>query len=385
MNTKWVEVHGSGSPECDGIYCPSEECEKTSESGVKSAKGFWNGKPAWDRVDGKASRSPSISYSKSYSAWRIALLNGHLAYTVNNSDADLPPSNPEAWEVYSKKGAQAPAPTVTIHDADPRFRKTPNVVFVLGGPGAGKGTMCSVAVEQLGWNHLSAGDLLRAERKKGGALGAQIEEIIVAGGIVPSEITVRLLKNAMLAVDREAGSSAGACNFLVDGFPRNQENVDAWEAVVGDDATVRTMLFFECPLEKLEERILSRAKFSGRKDDNVESLRKRFKTYKQETMPVVTLYRTRGACIEIDSSKDRVDVWATVSEALRPFTDAAFFNSPLTETSECHLGLRKWPEKKEKKEKEAASSLAVSPSTVAGLVVVVAVAAGLWFAFAKKR
>lgn len=51
------------------------------------------------------------------------------------------------------------------------------------------------------------------------------------------------------------------------------------------------MLFFECPLEELEKRVLKRAKHSGRNDDNVESLRKRFATYKEETMPIVDVFR----------------------------------------------------------------------------------------------
>ena len=52
----------------------------------KSSLGYWNGKMAWDRVDGKAKRNPSISYSQSYKAWRIARLDGHLAYTIVNDD-----------------------------------------------------------------------------------------------------------------------------------------------------------------------------------------------------------------------------------------------------------------------------------------------------------
>ena len=81
----------------------------------------------------------------------------------------------------------------------------------------------------------------------------------------------------------EAG---GAPNFLVDGFPRSLENWAGWQSVFGAGSAMPTMLFFECPLPVLEERILGRAKYSGRSDDNVESLRKRFVTYKEETMPI---------------------------------------------------------------------------------------------------
>jgi len=66
-----------------------------------------------------------------------------------------------------------------------------------------------------------------------------------------------------------------------------------------------TMLFFECPLPVLEKRVLKRAKHSGRSDDNIESLRKRFNTFKQETMETVNVFRDAGKCVEVDSSNER--------------------------------------------------------------------------------
>ena len=127
-------------PEVDGLYVPSTEPPKESESGTMSSLGYWNGKMAWDRADKKAARSPSLSYSGSYKAWRLCRLDGHLAYEYT-SDSEIPDTH-EPWNVY-KKGV-APAPTITVHEKDPREAKQ-NVVFVLGGPGAGKGTMCELA------------------------------------------------------------------------------------------------------------------------------------------------------------------------------------------------------------------------------------------------
>lgn len=74
----------------------------------------------------------------------------------------------------------------------------PKVVFVLGAPGAGKGTQCEKIVAEYGFTHLSAGDLLREERnRKGSEFGALIEDYITNGKIVPVEITCSLLENAM--------------------------------------------------------------------------------------------------------------------------------------------------------------------------------------------
>ncbi len=334
-NTFFIEVSGSGLPEVDGLFVPSTAPPVESESGTVSSLGYWNERMAWDRADGKCARSPAISYSQTYQSWRICRLDGHLAYDATCED-EMPPTDRE-WHVY-KKGL-APAPKVTLHYIDPRLPcPAPNVVFVLGGPGAGKGTMCELAETQLGWTHLSTGNLLREEREKGGATTATIAEFIAAGKLVPNEIVVTLLKNAMETVTRTTGKN----NFLLDGFPRSLNNLDGWYEIFGRDAELPKMLYFECPYEVLEQRILGRAKFSGRTDDNVESMKLRFDTFKEETLPTVELFTSKNKCTNIDTSQDRETVYATVKDHLEEYTDARFVDKPLTERSEQLLGLRAW-------------------------------------------
>jgi len=296
---------------------------------------------AWDRADGNSARSPALSYSNSYTSWRICRLDGHLAYDITCED-EMPPTDRE-WHVY-KKGV-APAPKVVLHYYDPRQPcPEPNVVFVLGGPGAGKGTMCELAESQLGWTHLSTGDLLRAERQAGCSTAATIEEYITAGKLVPNEIVVTLLKNAMEAVTRTTGKN----NFLLDGFPRSLGNLDAWYEVFGQEAELPEMLYFECPYEVLQQRILGRARYTDRSDDNVESMKLRFDTFKAETLPTVELFKSKSKCVEIDTSQDRQAVYALVVSGLAEYTVRAFAAKPLTERAEMLLGLRPYP-KQEKK------------------------------------
>lgn len=131
------------------------------------------------------------------------------------------------------------------------------VVFILGGPGSGKGTQCELIVKKFNYVHLSAGDLLREERRTPGSeFGEVIQKRIDNGQIVPSEITVSLLKKAM-----EKSSSS---KFLIDGFPRNMENYDVWEKIVGEAANVPFVVNFECSEETLEKRLLKRSETSGR-------------------------------------------------------------------------------------------------------------------------
>jgi UMP-CMP kinase len=335
-NTLFIELSGSGLPEVDGLYVPSKAPPTKSESGTLSTPGYWNGKMAWDRADGRAARSPALSYSNSYKSWRICRLDGHLAYEITCDD-ELPPTDRE-WNVY--KMGLAPAPKVELNYCDPRQPcPKPNVVFVLGGPGAGKGTMCELAEVQLGWTHLSTGVLLRAEQEAGGPTTEIIKEYIEAGKLVPNEIVVRLLKDAIEKVIRTTGKK----NFLIDGFPRSFSNLEAWYEVFGREDELPKMLYFECPFEILEKRILGRAKYSGRSDDNVESMKLRFDTFKAETLPTVELFKGKSKCVEIDTGKERESVYALVRNHLAEYTDSKLMDRPLTEKAEILLGIRAYP------------------------------------------
>ncbi|XP_076340949.1 UMP-CMP kinase-like isoform X3 [Tachypleus tridentatus] len=144
----------------------------------------------------------------------------------------------------------------------------PTVVFVLGAPGAGKGTQCEKIVNEFGFVHLSAGDLLREERNTPGSeYGELIENHIRNGTIVPVEITCSLLQNAM--------NKSETKKFLIDGFPRNENNLEGWNRVMGNKVNLKFVLFFDCPEEVCVDRCLKRgAAGSGRSDDNEDSLKK---------------------------------------------------------------------------------------------------------------
>lgn len=178
------------------------------------------------------------------------------------------------------------------------------VVFVLGGPGSGKGTNCTRIVDTFGYVHLSAGDLLREERNSGSELADMINTFIAEGKIVPAEITVRLLKQAM---DRSGGNK-----FLVDGFPRDMSNLRCWEDKMSMITEVQFLLFLDCPQEVMLARLLERGKTSGRNDDNEASIVKRFKTYEDSTRPIIEYFRNIGKIRTVDSNRNIEHVFADV-------------------------------------------------------------------------
>jgi UMP-CMP kinase len=170
------------------------------------------------------------------------------------------------------------------------------VLFILGGPGAGKGTQCANIVDTYKCVHLSVGELLRQERMRGDASpDAQlIEQCLVSGQIVPVEISLNLVRRAMDEITNKDSSDThhdqeryGQRIFLIDGFPRNFDNLHGWTQRMPQYAAVLGALVYDCPIHVLEQRILSRAETSGRSDDNLASARKRFTTFQEQTMPVV--------------------------------------------------------------------------------------------------
>ncbi|KAI1827994.1 uridylate kinase [Xylaria intraflava] len=204
---------------------------------------------------------------------------------------------------------------------DLKNRKTPvfsaddvTVLFVLGGPGAGKGTQCERLVAAYGFTHLSAGDLLRAEQNRPGSqYGELIKNYIRDGLIVPMEVTIALLENAMRDAMANAANSAARTDgkpalkgkFLIDGFPRKFDQAVKFEEAV---CPAKFVLFYDCPEEEMERRLLERGKTSGRSDDNAESIRKRFRTFVETSMPVVDYYekQDRVARIRADVPPDNV-------------------------------------------------------------------------------
>ncbi|KAL2463759.1 UMP-CMP kinase 3 [Forsythia ovata] len=187
--------------------------------------------------------------------------------------------------------------------------KNVTVVFVLGGPGSGKGTQCANIVQHFGYTHLSAGDLLRAEIKSGSENGTMIQNMIKEGKIVPSEVTIKLLQRAM----QESGND----KFLIDGFPRNEENRAAFESVTGIEPEF--VLFFDCSAEEMENRLLNRNQ--GREDDNIETIRKRFKVYMESSLPVIEYYNSKGKVRKIDAAKPIEEVFEAVKAVFTPSID----------------------------------------------------------------
>ena len=169
----------------------------------------------------------------------------------------------------------------------------PNVVFVIGGPGCGKGTQCKRIIKNFGYQSFSTGDLLRqyVKDKKDGY--EEIDNQMKEGKLISSETIMKVLKSYIVNSRNK--------KILVDGYPRNQENIDVWEKEMKDDANVRAALYIEVSNEEMKKRILGRNE--GRADDNEATIAKRLNTFDKETKPIVSYFEKKGILIKIDGMK----------------------------------------------------------------------------------
>ncbi|KAM3570210.1 hypothetical protein VYU27_007722 [Nannochloropsis oceanica] len=121
----------------------------------------------------------------------------------------------------------------------------------------------------------------------------------------------------------DARDRAGSTHFLIDGFPRNFDNVQGWEELMQEVADVEAVLAIDCPEDVLIERLLKRGETSGRTDDNVETIRKRFHTYNEATRPVIAYYQGKPtiAVHQIPGQLDRQEVFAKIEAAVDPLIE----------------------------------------------------------------
>ncbi|BHF81791.1 cytidine monophosphate (UMP-CMP) kinase 1, cytosolic [Sparganum proliferum] len=175
------------------------------------------------------------------------------------------------------------------------------------------GTICQKIAETYNLVHLSAGELLRKEMADPlSHFAAEIEPYIKAGTIVPVEITCSLLHKAML----EGFKSKQCVTYLIDGFPRNEDNKSGWERNMCDKTRVLQVLVLDCPEDVCVKRCLGRG--CGRIDDNEETLKNRITQFKVEGLPVIEYYGQKGLVTHIDGSKTPQEVFREVQRVLDP-------------------------------------------------------------------
>lgn len=183
--------------------------------------------------------------------------------------------------------------------------------LIFGPPGCGKGTQAALIHERLGVEHLSTGEILRAEVERDTEIGRRAAAIMKSGHLLPDELIDAIVEQRLVA-------SSGS--VLLDGFPRTLVQARTLDGILARDGRrVAFVIALLVPESKLVERLLQRARREGRADDTAESIRERMRDYHERTEPVLDHYRKAPAAdvFEIPGSGSAEDVFARIRDAWR--------------------------------------------------------------------
>lgn len=194
-------------------------------------------------------------------------------------------------------------------------------LILLGPPGAGKGTQAKMLTERFSIPQISTGEILRAAVKEGTLMGLKAKEYMDAGGLVPDEVVVGIVRDRLMAADCNKG-------FILDGFPRTVAQADALQGNLEEmEKALDRVISLKVDAEALVERLTGRrtckecgrgyhVKFDPprenaicdacggslfqRDDDREETIRKRLQVYADQTSPLISYYRDADVLMELD-------------------------------------------------------------------------------------
>ena len=183
-------------------------------------------------------------------------------------------------------------------------------IVIFGAPGSGKGTQSERIVEKYGINHISTGDVLRAEIKNGTELGKTAKGYIDQGQLSPDELMIDILASVFDSFKDSKG-------VIFDGFPRTIAQAEALKKMLaerGQDVSV--MVDLDVPEEELMVRLIKRGKDSGRADDNEETIKKRLHVYHSQTAPLIDWYKNEKKYQHINGLGTMEGIFAEICEAV---------------------------------------------------------------------
>ena len=183
-------------------------------------------------------------------------------------------------------------------------------IVIFGAPVSGKGTQSERIVEKYGINHISTGDVLRAEIKNGTELGKTAKGYIDQGQLIPDELMIDILGSVFDSFKDSKG-------VIFDGFPRTIAQAEALKKMLaerGQDVSV--MVDLDVPEEELMVRLIKRGKDSGRADDNEETIKKRLHVYHSQTAPLIDWYKNEKKYQHINGLGTMEGIFAEICEAV---------------------------------------------------------------------
>ncbi len=183
-------------------------------------------------------------------------------------------------------------------------------IVIFGAPGSGKGTQSERIVAKFGINHISTGDVLRAEIKNGTELGKTAKGYIDQGQLIPDSLMIDILASVFDSFKDSKG-------VIFDGFPRTIAQAEALKTMLKERGQeVSLMLDLEVPEDELMTRLIKRGQECGRADDNEGTIKKRLVVYHSQTAPLIDWYKKEGKYHHINGVGTMEGIFADIVAAI---------------------------------------------------------------------
>ncbi len=185
-------------------------------------------------------------------------------------------------------------------------------IVIFGAPGSGKGTQSDNLIKTYGLFHISTGDVLRDNIKRGTELGGIAKSYIDKGQLIPDDLMIDILANVL-----DTNKEAAANGVIFDGFPRTIPQAEALERMLQErETSVSTVIGLEVPEDELIERMILRGKQTGRSDDNLETVKNRLTVYHNQTSPLQAFYKEKGLYQAIKGTGKIEEIFANIQRAV---------------------------------------------------------------------
>ena len=186
-------------------------------------------------------------------------------------------------------------------------------IILCGAPGSGKGTQSGFITEKYGLQHLSTGDVLRAEIASGSELGKQIDALISQGNLVPDEMMYGVIENYISSLPKDSKG------MIFDGYPRTVAQAESLTELLKKYNMEAIMIDLLVDEQLLIQRLIERGKVSGRADDNLNTIRHRIAVYHNQTEPIAHYYLHHGNYCPVNGNHGMEDVFLQIERIIERF------------------------------------------------------------------
>ena len=183
-------------------------------------------------------------------------------------------------------------------------------IILCGAPGSGKGTQSGFITEKYGLQHLSTGDVLRAEIASGSELGKKIDALISQGNLVPDEMMYGVIENYLSSLPKDSKG------VILDGYPRTVSQAESLTELLKKYQMDAIMIDLLVDEQLLIQRLIERGKVSGRADDNLNTIRHRIAVYHNQTEPIALYYLHHGNYCPVNGNHAVEDVFLQIERIL---------------------------------------------------------------------